>query len=92
MISVESFFLKGSANFIKGKTKIYAKYELKLRYLSTKNFLLRSSSLRFNVVLGKLSVLKQQKLFYKGLLKESINYLKYPFCFTLRLRKSVNGG
>ena len=65
--------LKGSAIFIERKTKIYAKYELKLRYLSTKNFLLRSSSLRFNVVLGKLSVLKRQKLFYKRLFKESTN-------------------
>ena len=55
-----------------------------------KKLLLRSSSLLFNVVLGKLSVLKQQKLFYKGLFKESINYSKYSVCLTLRLRKSVN--
>ena len=45
--------LKGSAIFIEGKTKIYAKYKLKLRYLSKINFLLRSSSLLLNVVLGK---------------------------------------
>ena len=45
--------LKGSAIFIEEKTKIYTKYKLKLRYLSKINFLLRSSSLLLNVVLGK---------------------------------------
>ena len=66
--------MKGSAIFINIRRRKHAKYDLKLRYLSTKNFTeMRSSLHPFNVVLGKKGLKAAGHGFFTKLLHEGLD-------------------
>ena len=75
--------MKGSAIFIERETKIYAKYELKLRYLSKKNFLLSlcpgglGASLTHNVII----------LAFSQRYSETMDFVPLEQCFKRTFQK-----